>query len=325
MSQASENISYLKSFLFSAGLHLVLIVAITLGWKISLEPDEIAAPKHIKAVIFDASMLEAMRKQVPPPAEVTLPVKPEEKRPEPKKPEEDKQKLLEQQKAQERQKQEAERQKAQEKARQETLRKEQEAIRLKKEKDEKVRQEKLKKEREEKARREQAQKEKARQEKERQEKLEREREKQALEKRQERERMLAEQARKAREDSLKQAAEEAEKARKAEEVSRAMEAQRIAEASLLDRYMSLIQSRIRQKWFKPASAEPGMQVYLSIRLLPTGELVSAEVTRSSGNQAFDNSALSAANAIRNYPVPDDSRVFEKHFRKFTLIFNPKEL
>lgn len=51
--------------------------------------------------------------------------------------------------------------------------------------------------------------------------------------------------------------------------------------------------------------------------------MSAKIARSSGNRAFDQSALNAANTVKKYAVPADSVIFNRHFRNFTIRFKPQ--
>lgn len=122
-------------------------------------------------------------------------------------------------------------------------------------------------------------------------------------------------------------AREAEQARQAEQrrreeaaAARARQTEMLNERS---RYASLIQQALTNQWRAPASAREGMKVELRLTLLPTGELQSVEVVESSGNRAFDNSALSAARAINRYPIPDSRDTFEAHFRQLTITFEPE--
>ena len=101
-------------------------------------------------------------------------------------------------------------------------------------------------------------------------------------------------------------AREAEEARIAEErrrqeaaATRARETQMLNERS---RYESLIRDALHGAWYPPSSAREGMSVVLRLTLLPSGELQSVDVVESSGNRAFDNSAISAARAINRYPI-----------------------
>jgi len=85
-----------------------------------------------------------------------------------------------------------------------------------------------------------------------------------------------------------------------------------------------IKAMITSRWHIPISAKPGMRVLLKIKLLPTGELNAAVISKSSGDNAYDNSALSAVKSIRNYPVPSDNSLFEQNFRQFYMSFSPQD-
>ncbi len=78
-------------------------------------------------------------------------------------------------------------------------------------------------------------------------------------------------------------------------------------------------------WSRPPSARQGMQVTLLVELVPTGDVVSVSIVDSSGNGAFDRSAQSAVNKVGQFVVPTESELFERHFRKFTLLFKPEDL
>lgn len=96
-------------------------------------------------------------------------------------------------------------------------------------------------------------------------------------------------------------------------------------ASEVDTYSALISQTVRRYWNRPPSARNGMQVKLKIRLLPGGELNSVSISRSSGNAAFDRAAVNAVERAGNFTVPADSEIFNKHFREFSMLFNPEDL
>ncbi len=60
---------------------------------------------------------------------------------------------------------------------------------------------------------------------------------------------------------------------------------------------------------------------------PTGEVVSVSVLKSSGNTAFDRSAINAVEKAGSFPELQNlpSREFEKSFRRFRLLFRPEDL
>lgn len=194
-----------------------------------------------------------------------------------------------------RQRVEDEAKKAQQQLEEKRLKKEQEALALKKKLDEAKR-------------KEEELKEKQRKEK---EKLE----KQRLEK------LRKEQEEKLRKQEL---LEEAEMLRQFEEQER-LEQQRVSDQSEINKYRLPIKQRIEQFWSRPPSARRGMQATLEIRLIPGGEVVGVTVVKSSGNAAFDQSAVAAVQRAKILPTPSDPRIFNQQFRTIILIFSPEDL
>ena len=90
-------------------------------------------------------------------------------------------------------------------------------------------------------------------------------------------------------------------------------------------YVAQIQRDIIQNWSRPPSARNGMQALLKVFLVPTGEIVDVVVQESSGNNAFDRSAMLAVNKTERFLVPSESRQFERNFREFTILFRPTDL
>ena len=88
-------------------------------------------------------------------------------------------------------------------------------------------------------------------------------------------------------------------------------------------FSNLIRDQVIRNWKQPSSAQKGMTVEILITLVPTGEIIQVNLTKSSGNQAFDNSALNAVQKVSKFENLDMGRkLFDNHFRKFTLVFNP---
>ena len=92
-------------------------------------------------------------------------------------------------------------------------------------------------------------------------------------------------------------------------------------------YAAVIQQTVVRYWSRPPSARNGMEVLLTLQLIPTGEVVSVAIVKSSGNTAFDNSAVNAVKKAEQFPelkgLPP--REFEKSFRRFSLLFRPEDL
>ena len=92
-------------------------------------------------------------------------------------------------------------------------------------------------------------------------------------------------------------------------------------------YAALIQQTVINYWSRPPSARNGMEALLAIQLIPTGEVVSVSVIKSSGNTAFDRSAINAVEKAGSFPELQNlpPREFEKTFRRFRLLFRPEDL
>ena len=90
-------------------------------------------------------------------------------------------------------------------------------------------------------------------------------------------------------------------------------------------YVAQIQREIVQNWSRPPSARNGMEALLRVMLIPTGEVIDVKVEDSSGNDAFDRSAVLAVTKAQRFVVPTDSQRFERDFREFTVLFRPDDL
>jgi colicin import membrane protein len=106
----------------------------------------------------------------------------------------------------------------------------------------------------------------------------------------------------------------------------ALEATATAE-QMATSFAALIQSTVVNYWSRPPSARNGMEALLSIQLIPTGEVVSVQILKSSGNTAFDNSAVNAVRKAGAFPELQQlpGREFERSFRRFRLLFRPEDL
>jgi colicin import membrane protein len=143
--------------------------------------------------------------------------------------------------------------------------------------------------------------------------------------RKERERQAAERKRqedieRQREENRRQLAAEAEAARLAElqaESNRLEAMQANAKAA----YMYAIQSRVMNRWVRPASATVGMECVANIKQLPGGEVVSVSIGQCNGDSAVRQSIVAAVQNASPLPSPADPSVFEREIR---LTFRPEE-
>ncbi len=210
------------------------------------------------------------------------------------------------------QKKRAEQQKRQqEKQRQDQLQQERQRQEKLKVDQEKQRQQKAlakKKADQERLQKEKVQQEKALQEKRRQEQLKQEKIQQEQQ---------AALAQKAREDALLSSIEDQQQAQH----------NRIVSEQQAQSYAAIIQQAVVAQWNRPASARNGMEVLLDIQLIPNGTVISVTISKGSGNDAFDRSAVAAVKKAERFPelVDMDSAVFEQYFRNFRMRFNPEDL
>lgn len=178
----------------------------------------------------------------------------------------------------------------------------------------------------------------------RQQEAQREAERQAAVREQElREQRRAEELRQQREQELRNAEQrrqqeiaEAERRQQREAAERARQAEAAAAAAaeaarnefeLVQSATGLIQQLVQEHWSRPPSARNGMRAVIQIRMLPTGELLDATITQSSGDPAFDRSAENAVyraapfSELQDLPI----NVFNQNFRSLSLIFEPQDL
>jgi colicin import membrane protein len=100
-----------------------------------------------------------------------------------------------------------------------------------------------------------------------------------------------------------------------------------SEFEMVQSGMAIIQQAVQSVWSRPPSARNGMRAILQIRMLPTGELIDAVITESSGDPAFDRSAENAVYSAAPFrelqALPFN--VFNENFRSLSLIFQPEDL
>ena len=153
---------------------------------------------------------------------------------------------------------------------------------------------------------------------------------------------------KAEADKKKQAAEAADKQRKAQEAARkAMEDKKAgALAELLSNDTQYQQTKadtvgsqvagnlddlivrlVSEQWVRPPSARNGMAVTVLIEMLPDGTITNASVTRSSGDPAFDASAVAAVRNVGRVREMQqlDRKTFDSLYRKRSAVFKPEDL
>jgi len=120
--------------------------------------------------------------------------------------------------------------------------------------------------------------------------------------------------------------EETERKRREKELADAINAEETAEQAskdqiLINRIAASMVRSIENKFNKTGLPE-GLECVLRVRLAPSGEVISVSIAQSSGNDIFDRRAENATRKASPLPVPDDLRIFERHFRDNTITFKP---
>ena len=85
-----------------------------------------------------------------------------------------------------------------------------------------------------------------------------------------------------------------------------------------------ITTRITDAWKRPPVFSNGMEVFLRFDLKPNGEVISVRVIRSSGAEAFDQSAIRAVKTAAPFTEISelDELIFEESFESLTIKFSP---
>jgi len=95
-------------------------------------------------------------------------------------------------------------------------------------------------------------------------------------------------------------------------------------ASALNQYIPIITQKVSRNWNRPANVQSGITANVAVRLTSNGDVLSAELVRSSGNPVFDRSVVNAVLKASPLPIPQERGVNER-FRELKLNFNPEDL
>ena len=299
---------------------LLAVLVFSLDWEGMVKPGAARKKAPVQAVVVDASKLDSEIQRQKQLAE--------------KKQHEEQEKL----KRLEQRAREAEQKRKQEEERiTELKRKQEEDVRRKKQEVKKQAEAKKKAEAEKKRKVELAAKKKAEAEKKRKAELaakkkveeEKKRKAEAERKRKEKEKRKAEAERKRKQEAQRKA--EAERKRKAAEQEMqarlAAEQERMAAQrhsamqSMINEYGQYIKERVQRSWIRPPGSSSALSCTVEVRLIPSGEVIDAQIVRSSGNAAFDRSVESAVFKASPLPVPPDPEVMEQ-FRSLRFEFKP---
>jgi colicin import membrane protein len=138
----------------------------------------------------------------------------------------------------------------------------------------------------------------------------------------ERQKRAQEEARKKEETRRQQLAEQSLKEQIAAEEKAQQQAASAARAGTeIQKYRYLIERQVSRSWNRPLGAAKGLKCEVLVRLTPGGEVLSAQVTRPSGNAIFDSSVEKAVYKAAPLPLPEDPTLFD-NFREIRFVFDP---
>lgn len=100
-----------------------------------------------------------------------------------------------------------------------------------------------------------------------------------------------------------------------------------AEAPIsFDEVIAGIKQHAAMRWARPASARSNMTVVLQIGMSPDGKISSVDITKSSGDSPFDNSAVAAIKSVPGFAEIRDMKPSEfAPYRSFKMAVTPEDL
>jgi len=145
-----------------------------------------------------------------------------------------------------------------------------------------------------------------------------------------RKKAAAEEARKKAQEAARKAAEDKKAQALAELLGDNTERQQALADEVGDQvagnFDDLIRQLVSQNWSRPPSARNGMTVVVQINMLPDGTITNATVARSSGDTAFDSSAVTAVRNVGKVVEMQGLSPSEFNpYRSFKMTFTPEDL
>jgi len=134
----------------------------------------------------------------------------------------------------------------------------------------------------------------------------------------------AQRQREAEERRAAEAAEAAMQRQLAGEAEAAANAQQAQQAA--NSFINIVRRAVEQAWVIPPGASNSMSATIQVRLGPSGELLATSVVTSSGDSAFDRSAMQAVEHAAPFgelrDLPADQ---QRNLRQFNLRFTPGDV
>ncbi len=105
-------------------------------------------------------------------------------------------------------------------------------------------------------------------------------------------------------------------------VQAAQEEQQMRAEAAVASFTDLIRQKVERNWIQPPGDISGLDCIVRVRLIPGGDVVDAQVIKSSGNAFFDRSVELATRKAAPLPLPNDPNMFN-YFRTLEFYFRPR--
>ena len=125
----------------------------------------------------------------------------------------------------------------------------------------------------------------------------------------------AETEKKKREDDKRRAAEEAAK----RDAQKAAEQAAAAQKAEMDKFINAIRAKIRGRANVPDTVRGNPEVHVLIKVLPGGDVLDIQITKRSGNPAYDSAIERGIRSAAPLPVPPANSELFPRFRELNLI------
>ncbi len=123
--------------------------------------------------------------------------------------------------------------------------------------------------------------------------------------------------------------------RRMEEVERQAQARTLAQrkaqaeaaaasGKVVDEYVAKISAKIKRWIVLPPGVAHNIEAKFNVTLLPGGEVLNANLVKSSGNEAYDNAVERAILKAQPLPLPPAEKNLFNKFRVLHLTFSPAE-
>jgi colicin import membrane protein len=120
-------------------------------------------------------------------------------------------------------------------------------------------------------------------------------------------------------DEERKRADEARRKADSEKMARQL-AQSARDKALAD-YVNRIRAKVRQNWILPQDLQGNPEAVFDVVQLPTGEVLSVKLAKSSGNPAYDAAVERAILKSSPLPLPEPRSLFD---RQLKLTFRPRD-